>query len=621
MTYARVVIDSPLPQLDRLFDYVIPQHFVDLVKPGVRVQVPFGRGTAKHSAYVVELAQTPSFDGQLSEISEVISELPVLTADVYKLARAVADRQAATASDVLKLAIPSRSVAVEKKAIGLSTEIQVAKNEPQGLRETALQQPVQIADEPVWVTDFLSRIKAEAAQGRSTITIVPDYRDQALLLAALAKSDVAALAVDYSTDQTPSKRYSGFLTALQKSSCAVVGSRAAIFAPVNNLGAILIWDDGDQALVEPTSPYFHVRDVALIRQQQSNCNIFFAAHSRSTEIERLVELGYLSDVTRNFAVPKLAVSTAESRVDSMAWQAIRTALDTGAVLIQVANKGQSVSAYCADCSDRASCSVCAGPIWLGADKHPRCRWCNATNLNFTCQSCGGRTLKQGRAGSNRTAAEFGKAFAQAQIIEANAEHRLQWIKPGKSIVVATPGAEPRVPGGYAAVVILDAKETLSKDSLRATEDALRSWSNAIAMLSPSGHAVITGLSQKLGQQVALWSQVELSKIELQHRKELRFAPAVRMASVEAERPLLEQVITSMPSFDGVEVLGPIASNQQSALQTWRILLRYEYSQGAKLAEFLKALSLQLSAGQSRVSAKSGRAVRPIRIKMDDSQVI
>lgn len=621
MTFARVAIDSPLPQLDRLFDYAIPQHLVDSVKPGVRVQVPFGRGTAKHSAFVVELVQTPSFDGQLSEVAEVISPLTVLTADIYKLARAVADRQAATASDVLKLAIPARSVAVEKKAIDQNGEIIAALNKPQGLRETALQQPVQIADEPLWVAEFLARIKSEVSQSRSTIAIVPDYRDQALLLSALAKSEFADQVVDYSTDQTPSKRYSAFLAALQKSASVVIGSRAAIFAPVNNLGSILIWDDGDQALVEPTSPYFHVRDVALIRQQQSGCNIFFAAHSRSTEIQRLVELGYLSDVTRSFAVPKLAVSTAESRVDAMAWQAIRTGLDSGAVLVQVANKGQSVSAYCADCSDRASCNICAGPIWLGADKHPRCRWCNATNLNFTCQSCGGRALKQGRAGSTRTTSEFGKAFAQAQIIEANAEHRLQWIKPGKTIVVATPGAEPRVPGGYAAVVILDAKETLSKDSLRATEDALRSWSNSIALLAPSGHAVITGLSQKLGQQLALWSHVELAKIELQHRKELRFAPAVRMASVEAERPLLEQVVTAMSSFEGVEVLGPIASNQQPAVQTWRILLRYEYSQGAKLAEFLKALSLQLSAGQSRVSAKSGRAVRPIRIKMDDSQVI
>ena len=191
MTFARVAIDSPLPQLDRLFDYAIPQHLVDSVKPGVRVQVPFGRGTAKHSAFVVELVQTPSFDGQLSEVAEVISPLTVLTADIYKLARAVADRQAATASDVLKLAIPARSVAVEKKAIDQAGEIIAALNKPQGLRETALQQPVQIADEPLWVAEFLARIKSEVSQGRSTIAIVPDYRDQALLLSALAKSEFA----------------------------------------------------------------------------------------------------------------------------------------------------------------------------------------------------------------------------------------------------------------------------------------------------------------------------------------------------------------------------------------------------------------------------------------------
>jgi hypothetical protein len=54
---------------------------------------------------------------------------------------------------------------------------------------------------------------------------------------------------------------------------------------------------------------------------------------------------------------------------------------------------------------------------------------------------------------------------------------------------------------------------------------------------------------------------------------------------------------------------------------WRILIKYDYADGAKLAESLKALSLKLSAGQKRVSAKSGRAMRPIRIKMDDVEVI
>ena len=51
---------------------------------------------------------------------------------------------------------------------------------------------------------------------------------------------------------------------------------------------------------------------------------------------------------------------------------------------------------------------------------------------------------------------------------------------GKKIVIATPGAEPTVAGGYEAVIVLDANQALSKDSLRASEDAVRNWSNAIA---------------------------------------------------------------------------------------------------------------------------------------------
>jgi hypothetical protein len=61
--------------------------------------------------------------------------------------------------------------------------------------------------------------------------------------------------------------------------------------------------------------------------------------------------------------------------------------------------------------------------------------------------------------------------------------------------------------------------------------------------------------------------------------------------------------------------------ERGANSEWRILIKYEYADGAKLAELFKALSLKLSAGQQRVSAKSGRAIQPIRIKMDDVEVI
>jgi primosomal protein N' (replication factor Y) len=614
---ARVAIDSPLPQLDRLFDYQVAEAISDSIRVGARVRVPFGRGASLSDGYVIELVEKSDFDGKLAQLNDLVSPVSVLKPEIYDLCRAVADRQAVTIADVFKLAIPSRSVAVEKKwqaAAAAPIDARIANLKP--TRSFAFVEPRTNEYGPIWVQQLVGRAVATLQAGNSTIIVVPDYRDQAVLLEALKSKIAAEAIVDYTSQQTNSLRYASFLRCLDNEPAIVVGSRAALYAPVSNLGEIILWDDGDANLQEPTSPYSNARDVALIRQSQAQCSLFIASHSRSCEAQRLVEIGYLKDVTQPFAVPKLAISETSARVDSLAWQAIRRGLESGeAILVQVASRGQSVSAYCAGCGDRAKCSSCAGPLWVDSQGQPRCRWCNAHNLGFSCAACGNRSLKQGRAGATRTSAEFGKAFPGVQIIESNGDNRLETVPSGKKIVVSTPGAEPRAAGGYAAVILLDCNELLSRDNLRASEDAIRIWSNAIALMRPGGLAVAVGLQGYLGQKFALWSQAEIAANEYASRAELRFPPFIRMASLSGERELLNKVLEALPSE--IEILGPMPiASKAGGPEDWRALIRYEYAQGAALAGTLKAQVLIATAGSKRVSAKSGRAQRPIQIKMD-----
>jgi primosomal protein N' (replication factor Y) len=242
-------------------------------------------------------------------------------------------------------------------------------------------------------------------------------------------------------------------------------------------------------------------------------------------------------------------------------------------------------------------------------------------MDFHCQECNGVKLKQGSAGTTRTLAEFGRAFPGVQLVEATAENKTQTLKPGRFLVVATPGAEPRVTGGYSTVIILDANRALNRDSLRATEDAVRNWSNAIALGSKESRCVLVGVSGVLANKFSLWSQTEISQHEYSTRAELRFPPAIRLASVGSSKELIQEVLSELQGLSGIETLGPIPITTKGVSSEWRVLIKFDYSDGAKLAELLKALSLKLSAGQQRISAKTGRGVRPIRIKMDDVEVI
>ena len=631
--FAKVVLATPLPQLDRLFEYRISETLLEPVVLGCRVRVPFGRSKQHLDGYVVALADTPEYQGELAELTEVVSAASVLTPEIYSLCRLIADRQAVAIGDVLRLAIADRSVAIEKTFLAdaaISNEIESSdrpkdKGRPSrkpSRRSTILVEPrmalVGSQRFPTWVSLFLDRANEILNNGQSSILVVPDFRDQHLLLEAATELGVQGI-VNYSTELAKSKRYASFLEALSAKPTIVIGSRAAVYAPSHDLGLIAIWDDGDTNHLESNSPYIHSRDVALIRQSQlSNCDLLIAAHSRSAEVQRLVEIKYLFDDSEVFSRPNIAVSQEGLRIDGLAYKTIRDGLLRGPVLVQVGAKGNSVSVFCEKCSSRAICKECNGPLWIESSGKPKCRWCNAFNLDFKCRDCGGQVLNRGQAGATRTAAELAKTFAPVRVIESTGDVRIEKVDAKPALVIATAGAEPLAKGGYAAVILLDCQNLLARDNLRATEDAVRLWSNAFALLADDGRGVAVGIAGAFGQKLAFWQQASLAAEELETRRELAFAPAVRLASVTATRDSLDAIKVAISSIDSVRVLGPLASKEPELM---RILIRYDYSAGATLASTLKAQVLLHGSSGVRVNPKNGRASRPIRIKMDEPEVI
>jgi len=659
--FARVAIESPLPQLDRLFDYAIPTELASACQPGVRVRVPFGRGATLHDGFVVETVDSTDFVGEPSVLAEVVSPVAVLPYASYALLRAVADRQAGVLSDLTKLAVPKRSVRVEKAWLAAVTNRDVTSSSIQlrlnfrhrptgyGSRCTLLAeprlvpvalttdigggdvQPANLTESQVqgWIAHLVAFALEQLRQAKSAILIVPDFRDQNRVAAAFADLGLQHVLTHFGTEQLGSARYSAFLRCLEAEPTVVLGSRVAAYAPVSQLGGIAIYDDGDDSLSEPTAPYVHTRDVALIRQQQTSCSLLFTGHARSSEVQRLLEIGYLTDLTAAFAKPRIAVTEPGLRVDPTSFQAAREALAAGkAVLVQVAATGNSTGTYCASCGERSRCRFCNGPLFLDSSATPRCRWCSAINLGTACHACGQTKTRSGVAGSTRTAAELGKAFPGVQVVEATHAHRIESVKPGKRLVVATPGAEPTVEGGYGAVIILDGQRLAARDTLRASEQAVALWSNAISLLATEGRAVGVGLATGLGRDLALWNQEQIAANEFAARRELSFPPACRMASITGPKELGAQVTeglaAALPHGDSIEVLGPIQSEQRDASlanAAWRYLVRYEYSVGEALAKELKARVLMVNAANKAVNARSGRASRAVRLRMDDSEVI
>lgn len=329
-TVARVVLDSPLPQLDRLFDYRVPAELEDDCVPGVRVKVPLRTGARMSDGYVVEIVDEGDYPGELSAIETLVSPVPVLAPEIWKLARAVADRAAGVASDVLRLAVPTRQVRAEKAWLARDpswspppVSAPPVTGYAEGMLEgliaehdraavAAVPHPVALPGpsgeegdgdgdaDPVWVPGWAATLAQAAAHTlaaeQSAVIAVPDFRDvidlERALLAVLPPERV----VRFDAKQTNGQRAKALLQA-RTHPVVAIGNRTAVYAPATDLGLIAMWDDGDASFIEQRAPYVHTRDVALVRAAQSGAALLFVSHARSTDVQRLVELHWLQDVT------------------------------------------------------------------------------------------------------------------------------------------------------------------------------------------------------------------------------------------------------------------------------------------------------------------------------------
>lgn len=644
---ARVLLDSPLPQLDRLFDYALPPELGD-VPIGVRVRVPLRTAGRVIDGYVVEIDTEDDADRPLSEVESVVSPVPVLPERTYRLARRAADRAAGSASDVLRLVIPKRQVRVEKawtadapapvptdEAVADAASLLATYDHLEEVLDDAGRAaveaiPVQHRGEPGWTALLASAATRMLAAGRSSILIVPDHRDLDLLLAALASLVPPEAVVRYDSRQTNPDRYRSFLRSLEDAPCIVVGNRSAVYAPVR-AGLVAVWDDGDPLLGEPLAPYINARDAALLRQEQEDSALLFVGHTRTTDVERLVAHGYLQDVrAARRVMPRVILSTPQEmdaptaqRMPSSAFLSARNAAAEGPVLVQVSRPGFAPSLVCAECRAPARCAHCGGP--LGA-KHrgavPVCAWCGRGARAWACPTCSSTKLRLASSGSERTADELGKAFPGVRVIVADSAHPVEHVADKPALVVATRGAEPLAEGGYRAVVLLDGPRMLQAPDLRIGEACLRWWSNAAALAAPGAPIHLVGVDGTIARALATWNQAGYARAELAERAPLHMPPAARVALVEGSAAAVGRALAALQelALPSDAVLGPVPIESDDYPPRVRALVRFEYGAGAKVAATLRAAVVAEAVSNRRGKGKSTRSTLSVRLDILDPEL-
>jgi primosomal protein N' (replication factor Y) len=479
---------------------------------------------------------------------------------------------------------------------------------------------------PAWTDAVAWAAGATLSSGRGVLIVVADGREVTRVDAALERILGPGRHVALTAELGPAERYRRWLAVLRDGVRVVVGTRAAMFAPVRDLGLVVLWDDGDDVHAEPHAPYPHAREVVALRAHRAGAGALIGGFTRTTDGSQLVATGWahplLPDRARlRGAMPNIRPSgddaelardeaARSARLPHLAFRAARQGLEDGPVLVQVPRRGYVPALACARCRGPARCPECEGPLALtSSHAAPFCRWCGRIAGAWECPECDGRQVRAVVVGARRTAEELGRAFPGVPIRTSGRDGVLDTVGSEPALVVATPGAEPPAEGGYAAALLLDGWVLLGRADLRAGEEALRRWMNAAALVRSGGPVVVLADGSLAPVQALIrWDPVTYAERELAERRQLGFPPAVRMASLTGSPQAIRELVESAELPPDAKVLGPVDMGEGRE----RALVRVDRTRGPVLSRLLK----------SALAARSARRTTDVvRVRVDPLELI
>ncbi len=534
LPYARVRVDTGVFHLDQLYDYQIPEKLTALIQVGVRVQLPFGNRETE--GIVVERVAQPERAGELKSITKVLSATPVATVQSLHVIDLISQHYACNPWDLIRSAIPPRVASVDKSIQGVIVDS--SKSSRRTIEFQTLAPFNQAHNQVV-------RLVQENQDTGSILIVAPDEKDVDLIIGALSTIGLSSLKLTAAMPRE--ERYRNFLEAMRRSISIVVGTRSAIFAPVNNLTTVIIHKESSLDHYEVRSPGWNTRTVALIRSEVESFKLVLTGFSPSIEVSQLIderEIKYLN--AKELVTVKAFTPSEGALLPGRIFTDVKKALTTGPVLFIAPRKGYGNALLCAHCRNVAACE-CGGRLSVSAKgKAPSCVHCGNSFPAWKCTFCNRDKQYLAGRGIERAAEEISRAFQNFPVVISAGEVIKDRIEAKPALVLATPGAQPQVEGGYAAVVILEGLRFFAHTDLRTQERARELFLETSSLISPEGSVLLViDDSHPIVSAIARWNIAPLLKRELSERLELKLPPSVFSVVLVMDQAISMQIANGL----------------------------------------------------------------------------
>jgi primosomal protein N' (replication factor Y) (superfamily II helicase) len=533
-----VCIDRPVLSLDRPFTYEL----ADDVGAGVGslVQVPFHGRLVR--GWV--LGPTDDLPPRMSSIRKAVSPVRFFDPSMLELFRWMSERYLAPLAAVIGRSVPPRVASEESK----DRDVQVRRfdegapvrsvlngyrNGPELLAAAAggngcfVLRPAP-ADE---ATVAVECVAATLAAGRTAIVLVPEADPLPATGAAIRDAFEDDVALFLGGDKRA--RYRMWLEIASGRYRVVVGTRPAAFAPLSDLGLVVVHREGHALHREERSPYYHVRDVARERARIEGAVCVLSAFSPSLESTTFPRVD-VEPPGRPWAPVEVVRPGPEGRSPRL----VRALGHARGAFLYEPVPGYGLARVCRSCGEAAVCASCRGAIRVQAGA-ARCTVCEAPGR---CASCGASEFGVARGGAERVH-EWAQGVTSRRVGHATgaAPNADEVLVGGQEVLkdVGSPGLD--------LVGILSADASLRRPGISSRERAVNAWFEAAAWARPDGRVIVqtTSPNDPAIQALVMARPDRFHRSETTRRAEAGFpagAPVFRIAGTDE----LESELATVP---------------------------------------------------------------------------
>ncbi len=278
---------------------------------------------------------------------------------------------------------------------------------------------------------FLKLIERCLALGRRALVLVPEISLTPQMILRLKSRFGRRVAVQHSA-LNHTERLLQWQMIQDGGADIVVGTRSAVFAPLENIGLVIIDEEQEHTYRSESAPRYAAHEVARQRAAENGSLLLLASATPSTESFYAAQNGrtQLVRLTQRYGgnpLPSVQIvdmraelASGNPREISLAMEdAIRRNLDAGKQTILLLNRrGYQTMAQCDDCREVLKCPKCSVPMVYHKASHKLlCHYCG-TQLDpppKTCPACGGKLLYRG-FGTQKAEEELAQLFPEARVL-------------------------------------------------------------------------------------------------------------------------------------------------------------------------------------------------------------